>query len=234
MTSRVTMEALIVAHGQPSNPQPPEDHLALLAKSVQKQLPGWKIRSATVAAAGRLEAELVQMSANALVYPMFMSDGWFVSRVLPSRIKEAPIKMLPPLGFDPDLPTLASQIIQNIIDQKGWQTNNTRLLLAAHGSERGDRAAKAAYRFADMLHTQLKVLELKVGFIEEAPFLKDKGIDLGKRSICLPFFALEGDHFRNDIPQALKMAHFRGLQLPPLGEDKGIVELIAKAIERAS
>ena len=45
-----------------------------------------------------------------LVYPFFMSDGYFVDRVLPAKIDEAGLtgktRVIEPLGLDPGLPEL--------------------------------------------------------------------------------------------------------------------------------
>ena len=45
-------QALIVAHGNPSDPAPQEAALSRLAAQVAKQLPGWGLRGATLAKAG--------------------------------------------------------------------------------------------------------------------------------------------------------------------------------------
>ncbi|MEP2530734.1 CbiX/SirB N-terminal domain-containing protein [Shimia sp.] len=233
MTQTPLRQALIVAHGQPSDPEPPERHLAALAERVAAALPGWRIRSATIAAAGRLEAEVAEMPDNGLIYPMFMSDGWFVSRVLPDRLGETPLTTLPPLGFDDALPELAARLIKEKLVALGWRAAQSNLLLAAHGSGRGTRAAKAARSFADRLSPLLSGMSITLGFIEEPPFVNDAATGLGSQTLCLPFFALEGDHCREDIPQALEKANFSGELLQPLGETDEIPNLIANALSRA-
>lgn len=88
--------ALIVAHGQPSDPGPAEAALARFAARVAAELPaGWQIGSATLAAPGALEAALAEAGAGAgplLIYPMFIADGWFTQVNLPARLRAA--------GFD--------------------------------------------------------------------------------------------------------------------------------------
>ncbi len=225
--------ALIVAHGQPSEPAPPEVRLAVLARQVATHLKGWDIRSATVAAPGRLEAEVATLPPGTPLFPMFMADGWFVGRVLPKRLGDARVRILPPLGFDPGLPALAAGLVRTYLAGAGWPEAGSTLLLAAHGSARGPRAAQSARAFADQLSTLMPGLAIVTGFVEEAPFVEDAARGLGPRAVCLPYFALEGDHCRIDIPEALEKAGFQGETLPPLGETGAIPALIARALERS-
>ena len=54
MTSSFHKRALIVAHGQPSDPAPAEMELAAIAAAVAAHLPNWNITSATLAYANSL------------------------------------------------------------------------------------------------------------------------------------------------------------------------------------
>ena len=225
-------QALIVAHGQPSEPEPPELRLATLASDVQARLTGWEVTSATIAMPNALEDAVAKLHPGALIYPMFMSDGWFVSKVLPRRLGDAPVTVLPPLGFDPDLPALAARVLTEELQRHRWGFQQTDIVLAAHGSGRGDRAAKAANTFAEALKPFIAKANLTVGFIEEAPFVKDAATGLRAQSLCQPFFALEGDHCRTDIPEALEAADFQGKLLRPLGEQDAVIDLIARALTR--
>ena len=233
MSEVAPKHALIVAHGQPSDPQPPEARLAALARDVESHLTGWSVRSATIAAPGALEAQVADMPKGGVIYPMFMSDGWFVSRVLPRRLGENGPPVLAPLGFDPTLPALAADIVQESLNENGWAENEATLLLAAHGSGRGDKAAKAARAFVEALQPLVPKLKITLGFIEEEPFVETAATGLGPKTICLPYFALEGDHCREDIPEALEKAGFQGIRLSPLGENDRIPKLIAEALKRA-
>ncbi|AMY69098.1 CbiX/SirB N-terminal domain-containing protein [Frigidibacter mobilis] len=90
--------ALIVAHGQPSDPGPAEAALAEFAARVAECLPGdWTVGAATLAAPGALEAALAPAGNEAaplLIYPMFIADGWFTQVNLPSRIREAGLEII--------------------------------------------------------------------------------------------------------------------------------------------
>ena len=51
--------------------------------------------------------------------------------------------------------------------------------------------------------------------------------------MCLPFFAQQGDHVRNDIAGALKDSQFPGDLLPVVGLLPGIPQMIGHGITRA-
>ena len=49
-------------------------------------------------------------------------------------------------------------------------------------------------------------------------------------TICLPYFAADGGHVQQDIPQALTQAGFTGRLLPPLGIDPRVPPVIAQTL----
>ncbi|MCP4822424.1 MAG: cobalamin biosynthesis protein CbiX [Shimia sp.] len=229
--SAAPKQALIVAHGQPSNPEPPERWLADFATQVAAHLPDWQIRSATIAMPEALENQALEMEEDGLVFPMFMADGWFVGRVLPRRLKGRNLRILPPLGFHPDLPALAASLIQSHLAAQNWREAETHLLLAGHGSAKGDKAALSTRKFAEALSHLLPEIDIIQGLIEESPFIFDAARNLGGQAICLPFFALEGGHCKEDIPEALNNAGYTGLRLPPLGHAETLPQLVAQTLE---
>ncbi|KIC34950.1 CbiX/SirB N-terminal domain-containing protein [Leisingera sp. ANG-M7] len=223
--------AVLTAHGQPSAPGPAEADLAATAKAVAAHLPGWDVRSATLAAPGRLEQV---MEDSAVVYPFFMSRGYFTSKVLPGRLQDRAYRLATPFGLDSGLPDLAAHSVQQAASKRGWLLNEVNLLLAAHGSARGPRAAEAAEDFAARLGPLLPGCTVSLGYIEQEPRLASAAATLPSQTICLPFFAQAGDHVKEDLPEALETAGFGGIVLPVTGTLSGAPALIAAAIRLAS
>ena len=227
--------AVITSHGQPSEPAPQEAALAQLASQVAQQLPGWDVRSATLSTPGLLE----QVTPDgALVYPFFMANGWFTAQVLPRRLTGIDAKLLPPFGLDPDLPQLACDALRKACADRGWSLAQTRILLAAHGSARGPKAAEAAEAFAKTMRAKLPGSDLATGYVEEDPRIADTArqfaaLTPSRPALCLPFFAQAGEHVRDDIPEALEEASFSGDTLPVLGALPAVPSLIAAALKRA-
>lgn len=232
MSTRKTL--LIVAHGQPSEPAPPEAHMEGLAAKVAQHLPGWQVAGTTIAMPGALEAKADALGPGALVYPFFMADGWFTTKVLPDRLGPRDVRMLAPLGHEPDLPGMVAHWLGDEAKTRGWSSADVQLLLAAHGSARGMRAAQAAYRFAAALALHLPLGRIVPGFVEQGPRLATAARGLGSRAFCLPFFAVAGGHVRDDIPEALAQAGFGGVSLPVLGDHPEVAALIAASASKAA
>ena len=216
--------ALIVSHGQPSDPGPAEAALARLAEQVAAHLPGWRLGSATLAAEGAL-ARAVAGAAGGAVMPLFMAGGWFTRVHLPARLAAAGgtgWRVLEPLGCEVALQDLALQVAR--------EAGADQVLVAAHGSGRATAPAAIATRVAGRIAGELGV-RAEAAFIEQEPRL-DQVTGWGPGSVCLPYFAAEGEHVTADLPEALARAGFPGRILPAIGLHPAVPALIAAAILR--
>ncbi|MBI6628963.1 CbiX/SirB N-terminal domain-containing protein [Pontibaca salina] len=227
-------DVIVVSHGQPSDPAPAEAELAELTARVAAQLQGWRLHSATLASPGALVNALDACNEAPLIYPLFMTDGWFTQSVLPKRTAGRAARILPPLGTDSALPQLASDLLKETLAAKNWHAGDTCLIIAAHGSGRSPNSARATKHFAQAIGKTLSFGEIRLGFIEEPPYLGEVVFDTGPQTICLPFFATIGGHVIDDIPRALDHADYPGPRLDPIGTDPGVPELIATALQDAA
>ncbi|MDF0602862.1 CbiX/SirB N-terminal domain-containing protein [Psychromarinibacter sp. C21-152] len=225
-------EALIVAHGQPSDPAPAEAALAKLAAQVQALRPEGPVRAATMAAPAALESALATAGGPVLVYPLFMAAGWFVTDALRKRLAGAPATVLRPLGLDPGLEAVALRGLRVSAARRGWSEGETEVLLAAHGSATGTAAGRAAQGFAAALAARWPG-PVAAGFVEQAPGVDEVARGMGARMLCLPFFAANGNHVRDDVRTALAAAGRADALLPPLGAHPAVPELIAAALRAA-
>lgn len=226
--------ALIVAHGQPSDPARAEAALRLLAGQVNERLPDWAIGSATMAAKGALQRARLQHPA-APIYPLFMADGWFTGTALPERLNHSDQgHLLPPLGLDQRLPRLAVEVLKATLAAQGWEMSDTCLIIAGHGGKTSKNPAKAAQKFSTALKALTGFADIRVGFLEEAPALSKVAKAVGKKAICLPFFAANGRHVREDVPAELKDAGYQGVVLDAIGHSGLIPDLIAQTLRQTS
>lgn len=218
---------VLVGHGSPSDPEPPDAALKRLAAEVQKLRPDCVIRAATLAKPDSLGEALAGLD-QLQIYPFFMADGWFTRRELPRRLQQeglsAPI--LPAFGLNPALPDLIAGIARDALDQNPA----SEMILIAHGSKRAHRSKDSAYSMAESLRDRVTLEAIHVALIEEPPFLADVAA-LHPHALCLPFFALRAGHVDKDIPEALAQAHFAGRLLAPVGEHPKVPELIAASLE---
>ncbi|NJM81325.1 MAG: cobalamin biosynthesis protein CbiX [Tabrizicola sp.] len=222
----MTRTALIIAHGQPSDPGPAAAELRQLGAKVAGLLPDWQLRSVTLAEDGGLEAMAGAM-APGVIFPMFMAGGWFTRVQIPRRLHEAALtgwRILEPFGCDPALHDLAVAIAAEVPRGAG-------LILAAHGSFKSRVPSDIAAHVARRIAAETGIARVEAAFIDQPPRLSEM-TGFGTEAICLPFFAAAGGHVTADIPEALAVAGFRGRILPPIGLYPAVPALIAEAIRR--
>ncbi len=215
--------ALIVAHGQPSDPGPAGRALVALAARVEALMPGWQIGAATLAEPGRLEAEAA--GDPGVVFPLFMAGGWFTRVQIPGRLQAAGARgwqVLEPFGCLTSVHDLTVQIAQ--------EAGAARILLAAHGSFKSAVPSAIANHVAGRIAAA--GIAAEAAFIDQSPQL-ETATGYGEDAACLPFFAMAGGHVEEDIPAALTMAGFTGRILPPVGLDPRVPALIAAALVEA-
>lgn len=230
---RMTMHnAVIVAHGSPGTPQPQDAAMAVLAASVSDVLPNWTIRGATLASPGSLESALHGVDSP-LIYPFFMSQGYFTSDILPRRLSSAGCNylQLPPFGADPAIPALVAEAAMTGARTANLIPEETSLLLAAHGSEVSPASRIATLALVEQLLAALPFKAVVAGFIEEPPYLGESARDLG-RALCLPLFTLTASHVLDDVPDAMLRAGFTGPILPAIGSHPAVPRVIAAGLER--
>jgi sirohydrochlorin ferrochelatase len=211
--------ALIVSHGQPSDPEVAEAALASLASQINAILPAWQVGSATLSAEGRLASVIADLGPTGFVFPLFMACGWFTGTHLPKRLAEAGgagWRVTLPMGCNPAIQGLAISLVNEALI---GPPSATDLILAAHGSGRSDAPSVIAHGVARTIGRSLGLRSAKAAFIDQTPRLADL-VRSDANAICLPYFAADGGHVQDDIPQALAAAGFSGRLLRPLGVDR--------------
>ena len=222
-------DVVIVAHGSPSDPVPQETALTAIAERIAQVAPNGRLRSATLAADGAL-ARAVKGLKHPLIYPWFMTNGWFVSTNLPRRLAKAGLDsfdILPSLGLEPALPDCAKAALRARITGP-----KPTLVLAAHGSPSDPRPRAATLAFAAELEASDLFAAVRTGFVDEAPSIEDAA-RAAPDAVVLPFFAARAGHVLMDMPDALAAAGHHGPVLDPIGTWDATVELAGHSISDA-
>ncbi len=233
---------LVVAHGDGGD-DPRDETVRLLAERLAKRLDrpvDWATlkRPETFAAARRrltvaLGTDETAALTGIAVYPLFMSEGWFVRVKLPKLLAENgfedPIR-LPVLGLDPGLVDLVEHRLRSIASmQGGGVPADFRIALVAHGSGSGDpgsrRAAEAlvadlAYRLKCRLH---------LGFLEEAPRFDDLFAEIAPQ-IVVGLFVSAGTHAIDDVAALAARTPSVRHHVDAVGRDAGIASLVESAL----
>ncbi len=224
---------LIVAHGSPSAPDGPEAAVKALAAETARWLPGWRVSGATLAANSALETALDEISSeHVLIYPFFMSDGWFVRTELPRRLTQSwkrSFEILAPFGHSSGIPALCEAAVKKAAKSSGVSARDTAVLVAAHGSRSAPQQRRLVERTARVLAASEAFREVRVGFLEELPSVGEVA-RLSRSGICLPLFAGRAGHVEIDLPRELAAASWSGTLLAPLGTWPEISDLIATSL----
>lgn len=230
---------ILAAHGERRVADPNRallEHAAALAG----QLPDMIVRCGVLNGEPSLDDALEQVaSAGAceiLVYPFFMSDGYFVSNVLPKRLKalapDARWSILTPLGLDPGLPELMMQQALAAAAQAGFEPSGTRLLVTGHGSKSGRASAKATERIARELAGLERFERVATAFLEEPPFVENE-LAAEKSPVVVPgFFAGNGMHSTQDVPAAIEDSGARAIYAGSVGVSPSVRDLIVASVKQ--
>lgn len=210
--------------------------MAALARRVNRLLQTATVTSATLAKEGSLERACAGCGPgdSIIVYPFFMSSGWFVRRELRRRVlatARCEVKFLTPFGLDGRIPDMCVGGAARALVAAGHRPEEATVVLAAHGSRKGHSAARAARSVAARMRWTGTFEEVRTGFVEEHPLISEAASGLTNRpAVCVPLFATTAGHIIHDVPEQLSAAGFDGLLLPPIGEDPGVPGLIADVI----
>ena len=223
--------AVIVAHGQPSDPAPAEAALARFASQIDSLCNRVSVHSATLAAPEALETCLDGLPDSTAIYPLFMAKGWFVTTALPKRLGSRSARILDPLGVDPQLPFLVKSALHQKLENLGWSASDTDLVIAAHGSGRSKNPAFVTNEFANKLGHLVTFKSTRTGFVEQSPSIAEAASGCGEKALCLPFFACTGGHVLEDVPQELARANFAGKVMPVISELPQVEQHIAATLD---
>lgn len=172
-----------------------------------------------------------------LLYPFFMSGGYFAGTVLPRLIAEAGVPLatttLAPLGLDPGLAEVLLAVGLAAARSGRLEPGATTLLLAAHGSAIGTAPAEATRAMAARLSGLGGFRAVVPAFIEEAPRVGDALAAVEGPVVVAGFFSGEGVHGSRDVLAAIAAS---GRDVPytgAIGARPDVLPLIAAGVSRA-
>ncbi len=175
-----------------------------------------------------------------VVYPLFLSDGYFTRSLLPRHLIDAgacsaerPTLVLPPLGCDDGLASLVADNARLSARAHGFVEAGTTLLLLAHGSRTNDASRRATRQLANAI-TGLQVFrELALAFLEEPPSFEDALSSLPGPVVVCGLFAGEGLHGGEDMQRLLAESGREDIVFAGnVGGYRGLAALISAAVAR--
>ena len=166
---------LIVAHGERGGAG--DDRVVYeLAEQMRHSGVYSTVHGCFVSKEPSLKSTIDGMSAGPVtIYPLFMSDGYFVKQTIPRSIDESrQTKVMTPLGLNRQLPQLVAKVALQSAKATGWVPGDCHLLLVAHGSKH-DRASRTATgTVAKSIEAMDDFAGVSTSFLEESPFLDEQ------------------------------------------------------------
>jgi sirohydrochlorin ferrochelatase len=180
------------------------------------------------------------LSSDIVVYPLFLSDGYFTRVALPRLVEQAKrrdatrtISILPPLGLEP---ALADVIAEEAVAAAHSRANvpvETSIVLLAHGSRKDQASRVAAERLAVHLRPRQSFRDARIALLEESPSLAEAIEGMSGPIIVVGLFAGEGMHGADDAKRLVAELNRDDIMLiGPVGTFAGIETVIVSAVTR--
>ena len=232
---------LIAAHGDIGG-SAQNAALRALAEALRARLADMPVACAVLNGEPVIESAFAELADHrVLIYPLFMSGGYYVETALPARLGFAEngdaggcdVTILPPLGLDSALPALIAKGVRQAATANPYSAAGTGVLVIAHGSARTPQPRLAAETFADGLRQSLQTGPVHTAYLEEPPFAEDAVVALSARSVVVSFFAGKGSHGGAEVPKILAKAGKSYVPvIGPVGADRQIADLVVAAVRR--
>lgn len=182
------------------------------------------------------QALAVHRDRRVLLYPLFLSDGYFSQVRLPELLEAAPkgrgsVETMPPLGLDPALTDLVRGIARRGAEQSGFAPRNSALMLLAHGSTKDAASRNATLALRDRIAGQGVFGKVLAAFLDEPPTLSEALSGHAGAAVVVGLFVGDGLHGGGDAPRLV--AEMRSPQVVfagNIGGDRGLAPLIATSV----
>lgn len=233
------MALILAAHGETGVPDPNRAlgaHASALKDSVACLCTGYGVLNGEPDLGAALAQAVKAGAEEFLIYPFFMSDGYFVKHLLPERLAAAGVEdrtsILPPLGHDPGIAGVMMEQALAAAENAGFVPKKSRLLVIGHGSKSMPASAKATRHISRDLDAMRKFMNVETAFLEEPPFLLNALVAHRGECVVSGFFASNGIHSTHDVPGTLEETGSPAVYSGPVGVSADVRKLVVEAVRR--
>jgi len=177
----------------------------------------------------------VAADGRVLVFPLFMSDGYFVRIKLPGILIDqgfADTERMTPFGLMEPLVDLIEHRLKSLASLSGgFAPHDLPILLVAHGSRSGEPASRQR---AEAIAATLSLRGLgtiHLAFIEEPPSVAEQLAALDP-TIVVGLFASQGTHALDDVKALVDARPGVLHHVAAIGTDAAVAEMVIEAIDR--
>jgi hydroxymethylbilane synthase len=150
------------------------------------------------------------IAPRVVVVPVMAAAGWYTEVVLPRELQRSPrfaaadVRIAPPLGVHPALPSLVEARAKELLAQFELDPARTTLIVVGHGTPKHDRSSASTYAVVDHLRRSSVCGAVLAAFLDEAPGVVETAAMAGDGDLLvIPFLISNGPHAVRDIPAAL-------------------------------
>ena len=235
---RPDADLVIVAHGERGGRG---DNAALLRLAARTARAGGLgvVHAGVLKGGPSLEAALHAARGGAgCIYPLFMSDGYYVRTAIPERLRRAgkAIHVHRPFGLEPGLAKVIARVAARALGARDHGPVAGTLLLVGHGSSKSDDSRAATDWQAARVRSLGAFDEVRTAYLENAPILADalQRLPPGPCAV-VGLFSGEGLHAGEDVPAAIRLTGRSDIRYAgPIGTAPEAAALIAASVRAAS
>lgn len=204
-------------------------------------------------------------TTDVTVIPMFISEGYFTETVIPRELglgHQGPVppegiarviggrtvRYTPPFGVHPSMTeVILARAREALHGTPDARTQDAALIVLGHGTTRNAQSRRVIDHNADLLRQNGHFAEVHALFLDEDPRLTTwPQVVRAARVVIVPFFAAEGWHTQQTIPQELRLTgdithfpdHPHGPQTvhytKPVGTHPSVADVILHLAREAS
>lgn len=149
-------------------------------------------------------------ASDIVVYPLFMSSGYFVGTRLKTLCADAAatrpelaVRILPPLGRESSLAAVVADRADAAARRLGQASVDTTVVLMAHGSTQDQASYIATTELADRLRKLQRFSDVEAVFLEQPPTLTDVLSRQSGPVVVVGLFVGDGLHGGEDVARLI-------------------------------
>ncbi len=184
---------------------------------------------------------------NVTVVPVFSSDGYYNSVVLPrelvrnERFDECHVRITDPLGKHAGVIDIVADRIRGLLHQFSLERQFTTLGIVGHGTPRFRQSQRTAKDLVNWLRRMRLAGDVLVSFLDDEPPVESLRERTTTPNLAvIPYLIAVGPHALSDVPRRVGLTVSRGTEPPffgrvgerfvvcdaPLGSDSRIIDLL--------
>jgi sirohydrochlorin cobaltochelatase len=217
--------------------------LTALSRRLRALLPDLEVRAGAFNGEPGIDEAMRRLPPRGAVhvYPLFMSEGYFTRSAIPDALEghvdpgEGRVIVHPPLGVASGLTDIVSSRARQGARRLGVADGAATILLAGHGSVKGDAARLAIEEQRRRLEAKGAFAAVRAAYLEEAPYIDPTLETLRDPLVVVGMFAGDGLHAAEDVPESIaRLAPRRIVYTGAIANDPAIADLIARSVRERS